>query len=62
MSEEQAKDLQADAALEGLDQELSVEELEGVAGGAVPPNKKPGGMARGGGSRGGFGGGDRGRY
>ena len=33
MSEEQAKDFQADAALEGLDEELSVEELEGVAGG-----------------------------
>ena len=35
MSEEQAKDLLAEAALEGLDEELSVEELEGVAGGGV---------------------------
>ena len=33
MQEEQAKDFQADAALEGLDEELSVDELEGVAGG-----------------------------
>jgi len=34
MSEKQAKDLQLDAALEGLDEELSVEELEGLAGGS----------------------------
>ena len=33
MLEEQIKDLQPDAALEGLDDELSVTELAGVAGG-----------------------------
>ena len=36
MQEEQAKDFQADAALEGLDEELSVKELEGMAGGSGP--------------------------
>jgi hypothetical protein len=35
MQEEQAKDFQADAALEGLDEELSVDELAGVAGGSI---------------------------
>ena len=34
MQEEQIKNLQVGADLEGLDEELSVEELEGVAGGA----------------------------
>jgi len=33
MQEEQIKDLQADAALEGLDEELSLEELEVIAAG-----------------------------
>jgi hypothetical protein len=33
MLEKQIKDLQPDAALEGLDDELSVTELTGVAGG-----------------------------
>ena len=33
MSEEQIKDLHPDASLEGLDDELSVTELSGVAGG-----------------------------
>ena len=33
MLEEQIKDLQPDASLEGLDDELSVTELSGVAGG-----------------------------
>ena len=38
MSEEQVKDLPADAALEGQDEELSQEELNGLAGGV---SKKP---------------------
>ena len=41
MQEEQFKDLQADAALEGLDEELSVDELEGVAGGQTTKQVAP---------------------
>ena len=40
MQEEQPKDLLADAALEGLDEELSVEELEGIAGGEDRPAER----------------------
>jgi len=38
MSEEQLKNLQAGAALEGLEEELSVEELKDMAGGIAAPN------------------------
>jgi hypothetical protein len=42
MSEEQLKNLQAGAALEGLEEELSVEELKDMAGGiqALPSKHK----------------------
>ena len=36
MSEEQPKDLKADANLEELDEELYVDELKDVAGGGIP--------------------------